>query len=445
MDSDIRRIVKRKRGVLLSAQGRARLQQAITQFENQQRQGSRLNAEGLSELTGVSPSSIRRLWAARSGLDQKTLEQIFSRFDLELTAADFQRLAEPPPPPPTEIGPYRYPDGPLSLGSKLYILRSPVEELAFHEITQIGCIVRIKAPPRFGKSSLLLRILNQAQQAEYANVFIDLQQVPEQTLSHADRFLQWLIAAVSAKLGLQPDLESGWNQLVGSQLSATLCMRNEILAKLDRPLVLGLNDLTVLFPHAATAQQVLPLLRSWYEEAGHDPLWQRLRLVVTYSTDLYLPLDINVSPFNVGLPLALPEFTPEQIMALAKQYQLSWQDSEVERLMRLVGGHPYLVHLAIYQVRQQQVPLDQLLQSASTPRGIYRSHLQKLLALIQASPQLAQPMSALVSSQNPVALEPLLAFQLEKAGLIEGDAEGWQLSRELYRQFLQQTWFGDSH
>jgi hypothetical protein len=419
------------------------LQQAIAQFEAQQKPGDRYSAETLSKLTGVSTSSIRRLWAARSGLDQKTLEQIFKAFELELTPADFLRLGESAS-PTMQRSVYRYPDGPLALGSELYIARSPVEELAFQEITQIGCIVRIKAPPKFGKSSLLLRVLDQAQQADYANVFIDLQQVPEPTLSNPDRFLPWFVAAIATKLGLQPNVASVWNELVGSQLSATLYMRNEILAASDRPLVLGLNDLTVLFPHTATAQMVLPLLRSWYEEAGHDDRWQRLRLVVTYSTDLYLPLDLNVSPFNVGLPLTLPEFSPAQVMALAQQYHLSWCDSDVEQLMQLVGGHPYLVHLAIYQVHQQQVPLDELLKSASTLQGIYQSHLQTLLALTQELPQLAEPLSMLVSSQQPITLEPLLAFRLEKAGLITGDPEGWQLSRELYRRFLQQTLFGNS-
>jgi hypothetical protein len=65
---------------------------------------------------------------------------------------------------------------------------------------------------------------------------------------------------------------------------------------------------------------------------------QKLRLVVVYSTEEYVDLDINRSPFNIGLPLHLPEFTQPQVQDLAQRHGLNWSSGkEVTALMELVG------------------------------------------------------------------------------------------------------------
>ncbi|MBE9157023.1 AAA-like domain-containing protein [Nodosilinea sp. LEGE 06152] len=447
MNSDERQIVRRKRGVVLSAPGLERLRSAIANLEAQQNNANPYSAEELSSLTGVSPSTIRRLRAAKSGIDQRSLQQIFNALNLELQESDFQwvdrtdaelaveALAQPFPTAQT----YRYPSGPLPLASPLYIVRSPIEQLASQEITQPGCVVRIKAPPQFGKSSLLLRILHQAQQLGYATAAIDLQQVGDKILSDCDRFLQWFCATLALKLGVDANPATAWNQLVGSQLSATLFVREQVLRAVNRPVLLAINDIGRLFEHPATAQGFLPLLRSWYEEAGHDALWQHLRLVVTYSTDSYLPLDINYSPFNIGLALALPEFTAAQVLELARVYGLDWGDCEADQLLALMGGHPSLVHGAIYHLSRELLTFDELLQTASTAQGIYSGHLQKLLATMRSQPHLGESLRSLVQGGGPIPLEPMQAYQLEGTGLVKGSAEGWQISRELYRQYFQQV------
>lgn len=445
MNSDERPIARRRRGVVLTTLGLERLQGVITQLAAQHNQGLTYSAEALGSLTGVSPSTIRRLRAAKVGIDQRSLQQIFSALALDLTDNDFRWVdrpdaelaAEELAQPPSSAAAYRYPSGPIPLASPLYILRAPIEQRAFQEITQPGCVVRIKAPPQFGKSSLLLRIIHQAQQLGYATALMDFQQLDAAILSDGDRLLQWFSATLALKLGVEAAPTAAWNTIVGSQLSATLFVREQVLRTVNRPVLLAINDLGRLFEYPATAQGFLPLLRSWYEEASHDDLWQHLRLVVTYSTDSYLPLDINYSPFNIGLPLALPEFTAAQVLELAGLYGLGWGDHEAQQLMALVGGHPSLVHESIYHLSQDSMGLESLLQTACTPQGIYQGHLQKLLAEVN-SPQWAEPLRALVMGEEAISLDPLLAYQLEGIGLIKGSANGWQISRDLYRQSLRQ-------
>lgn len=66
-----RKSTKRKRGVFLTAQGIRRLKGAIKRSETRDNQGNRYTIEDLSRLTGVSKSTMTRLWDSRVGVDQK--------------------------------------------------------------------------------------------------------------------------------------------------------------------------------------------------------------------------------------------------------------------------------------------------------------------------------------------------------------------------------------
>lgn len=88
--------------------------------------------------------------------------------------------------------------------------------------------------------------------------------------------------------------------------------------------------------------------------------------MLVYSTEAYVPVDINQSPFNVGLPVELLEFTHEQVKDLAQRHQLNWSNTEVEKLTELVGGHPFLVRLALYKIALEKINLAEFLQTAAS-------------------------------------------------------------------------------
>ncbi|MBC1242063.1 AAA-like domain-containing protein, partial [Nostoc sp. 2RC] len=60
-----------------------------------------------------------------------------------------------------------YPSGPVPLDSPLYINRPALEELICKEILHPGCLIRIKAPKKMGKSSLLNRMIAYAKEQNY--------------------------------------------------------------------------------------------------------------------------------------------------------------------------------------------------------------------------------------------------------------------------------------
>ncbi len=129
------------------------------------------------------------------------------------------------------------------------------------------------------------------------------------------------------------------------------------------------------------------MLRSWYEEANSLEIWQKLRLIVAHSTEVYIPLNFHQSPFNVGLPIRLPKLTVIQVEALAKKYNLqALTSTEIDSLTILVGGHPYLIKLALYYLYRDQIDFPQLVKLAPTQSGIYGAILRHHWQTIQQYP-----------------------------------------------------------
>jgi transcriptional regulator with XRE-family HTH domain len=443
----VQKNVRRKRGIVLSTQGINRLKQAIRQAEAQDNEGRRYNSQELSERADVSKSTISRLWTANTGIDRRTLNQIFCAFGLQLTESDVQSsctaVHNSARGTTSTVAPDQipYPTGPVPLNSPLYIPRPPVEERAYHEITQPGCVLRIKAPSGFGKSSLVLRVLERAAELDFGLVSLDLKQLDASILSTPEAFLRWFCCAVALKLGHSPNLDDHWSEILGNSLSTTLFIREVILEPSPRPVLLNIQEFDRLFAYPATSQVFLPLLRSWHEEARHDVEWQHLRQVVSYATDSYLPLDINQSPFNVGLPLLLPEFNPQQVNSLANLHNLYLSTADWSRLNDLIGGHPILICIAFYHLCHGDLSLDELVRTAPTVEGIFHNYLQAMLVRVKNGPDQLACLKELVIGDKPIAIDPILAYQLEATGLIKSISEGWVIGLSLYRDYLRNVLF----
>jgi hypothetical protein len=214
-----------------------------------------------------------------------------------------------------------------------------------------------------------------------------------------------------------------------------------VLTKIDCPLVLALDEVDRIFPYPHIAKDFFGLLRNWHEEAKTYSIWKKLRLVVAHSTEVYIPLNINCSPFNVGVPIELPEFTPEQVQDLAQRQELDWDAVGAQGLaplLAMVGGHPYLVQRALYYLTRQEITFEQLLQTAYTESGIYSDHLRGHLWNLQQHPELATGMKKVVDATNSVQLEPMQSFKLQSLGLVRLDGNNVKPWCNLYARY-----FGD--
>jgi hypothetical protein len=105
--------------------------------------------------------------------------------------------------------------------------------------------------------------------------------------------------------------------------------------------------------------------------------------------------------------------------------------------MAMLGGHPYLIRVALYRVRRQDVTLEQLLRDAPTEAGIYGNHLLGHLLSLQKNSELREAFKKVVTTDNPVQLEPIQVPQLQRMGLVQVQGNDVTPRCNLYRQYFR--------
>ncbi|WP_013321851.1 AAA-like domain-containing protein [Gloeothece verrucosa] len=387
--------------------------------------GHRYTLEQMSERTGLTPDTLIKVFACESKVDKQTLQTCFKAFRLKLEHHDyFYPDFDDEEDLPTLVPPnYIQPAIPVSTHDTIsYVERPPIESICYETLQQPGALLRIKAPSLMGKTLLISRILGFLGRLEYRTIRLSLELADRKThLTQLNKFLRWFCLNLSRELKVPNCLEDYWDEEgIGAKVSCTTYIEEYLLPQADSPLVLCLDDVDLLFPHPEIYEDFFGLLRSWYEKGRTRASWQKLRLVLVHSTNVYIRLNINQSPFNVGIPIELSDFTEEQVQQLAQQYNLEFTLDQIQKLMGMIGGHPYLlIKMFAYLKSYPNFTLEQVLQEAPTDAGIYGSHLREFWFNLQTNPELATVFKKIVSSTSAINIEPVQAYQLHSMGLVE--------------------------
>ncbi|HEY9663554.1 MAG TPA: AAA-like domain-containing protein [Allocoleopsis sp.] len=456
---------KRNRGFILSLEGWAKLQVRRNYIEKDT--GRKLSQQALIrqiqliDAQSLHPITLRKIMGRQVGVDERSLRVVFQAVGLELDPLDYKlasykedeiesdklvesNLVEAKPiegnPDNTSCSVSQaatvpdFPGGTIPLGSPFYI--EPQRQLtnAYQEISHPGGLVRIKAPQKSGKRSFALRLQHHTEKLGHKTLRVDFQQADEEIFSSLDRFLRWFCATLSYQLDLNPTLQEHWNEDAGSKVSCTIYLQKVLLKPLPSPVVLVLNEVNRLFEYPVIYQGFLPLLRSWYQEAKCHPILQKLRFVLIYSTEIYVSLHLNQSPFNIGLPVELRDLTLEEIQRLAALYELP--EAVAQPLSNLVGGRPYLIQLGLYHLSNHPIGVEQFVDEAATPSGIYANHLNECLSNLQQDTELIEAFRQVLESNSSGYLNPIIAYKLERLGLIKLDGYKAMPSCTLYQRFF---------
>ncbi|MBF2049352.1 MAG: AAA-like domain-containing protein [Elainella sp. C42_A2020_010] len=431
-------VQRRKRGVILSPQGWQRLQLAEQQAAELNNAGKAYTLEQLGEQTGLSPNTITKVRRRRLAVDRQTLEFYFNALKLTLHSDDYISM-DTDVVTGLQMKPIR---GHLPLDSPIYVERPPIEPLAYEEILQPGALIRVKAPRQFGKTSLMVRILAAAQEKGLQGIVLNMQLADATVFQDLNRFLRWFCAVVTRSLQLPHRVDDHWHEVYGGNYNCTDYFENYLLPELDEPLVLALDEVDTIFDHPNIATDFFGMLRAWYEKSrygnGGSLIWQRLRLIVVHSTEVYLPLNLNQSPFNVGLLLELPNFTSEQVQDLVQRYGIEAKDA-TPNLMDLLDGIPHLTHLALHHLNRRDITLEQLSQPEIAVNGIFSAHLRRRLSYLQHHPELLNALKQVMLAADPVELHPLQAFTLQSLGLIRLTNLKASPTCRLYRDYFTQV------
>lgn len=371
-------------------------------------------------------------------VDSRNFAQVFRENGYE-RSPDSKPLPPIPPDIPQPIADVTpdHPSGQIDVDSTLYLDRPPIEERCYQTILKPGALIRIRAARQMGKTSLMMRILHHAKQQNYQTVFLTLQEADRDTFTSLDRFLQWFCTYVTQRLDLPDQVAKFWNPNLGSKVSCEAYFEQYLLAKLDYSFVLALDEIDRLFDYPEVAEDFLGLLRVWNEKGKQRGIWQQFKLILVHSTEVYIPMAITQSPFNVGLPITLPDFTLLQVQELVRRHRLILSDAELEQLMALVGGHPFLIRVALYHLAYKDFGLVDLLANAATESGVYRDHLRRHLWNLEQYPELEAAFRQVVEADAPVRLRSIHAFKLQSMGLVDLYGNQVKLRYGLYREYFR--------
>jgi len=339
----------------------------------------------------------------------------------------------PPAPSSPEAVSLEMPEGPVRIDSPFYIHPAGVAR-CYEEIEKPGALIRIKSPKAMGKSSLMVRLLAHAEGKGYRTVRLKLEEANQKTFTDPDSFMKWFCAAVGKEVGLSIRTEEHWDDMYGANTNATGYFEHYLLQPGSAPLVLAIDNFDRVFNHAAIETDFFSLLRSWHEDGRSIERWEQLHLIIAHAQD-YLQKDINQSPFNVGLPVELGEFSSDQVRELVRRHGQALDEAQVDQLIDLVGGHPYLVRMGLYQLAQG-LGFDAFLRTAATEAGLYGNHLLGLRKPLEDHPELGTALSKVLESDGRVMLRPEDAFKLDSLGLLVREENHVKLRCRLYLDYF---------
>jgi hypothetical protein len=332
----------------------------------------------------------------------------------------------------------------------------------YQSLLQEHSLIHIKAPDKMGKTRLVNHIFNSFNSNNYRKVLLSMEEFDIQDQAEAGRLFYRFCQEISNKVDLHHNFIDDWKSISSSgyKLKCIQYFERFLLPSKNSPIVIVIDDLNKL-DKDPTYKEFCSMLRAFYNRCARNGSWSRLGLIIAHSR---MPvLNENESPFSVGKVIRLPEFTVDEVQSLASQYEIQMDSTTISLIMRLVGGHPYLISLSFEHLKnpnhlnkllrkiqsEQSSPGEQSLLDAvhKELEGIYTLHLNKLLRKIQVirkiqvngDQSLEEALYRVISTPNPIYISPLIAEELEEMGLIKLGSHYADPSCELYRIFFQNT------
>jgi len=327
--------------------------------------------------------------------------------------------------------------GAVPLDSRFYVVRSTDEEF-LTAISRQDSIVLVKGARQMGKTSLMARGLQLARQNGDRVILTDFQKLNDKHLESTDSFFRALAESIADQMDYDLDIDATWNPKRGPSANFERFLRRELLPKVSKRLVWGMDEVDRLFS-CTFASEVFGLFRSWHNERSLDPggPWQKLTMAIAYATEAHMFItDMNQSPFNVGTRLSLADFTLEQVAELNERYGGPLKgDTESAEFFKLLCGQPFLTRRGLNEMASRGIAFREFEAQACRDEGPFGDHLRRILFLLAQDNALCEVVRGLLGGRRVAATEEF--YRLRSAGIVAGDsAREMQPRCELYQRYL---------
>jgi hypothetical protein len=328
----------------------------------------------------------------------------------------------------------REPGGTVRLQDKFYIERDQDRRME-NEMKRLGSTVTIRAARQTGKSSLLVRGLNRAEQVGAKTILLDMQRVDSDHRTSIDVFLRYFAEFVVYQLSEDVEMiDRYWRWSLSPQEKLTNLFADFIFDKVERNLVIGLDEIDDLL-QTTFYSEFFGLLRSWHNLRATDERWDKLSTIMVISTEPYLLIsDFHQSPFNVGVNLNLQDFNVSQIQDLNQRHGSPLSGKEFDELVETFGGHPFLTRKALYLLVVEKQSWKNLKATAANEDGPFADHLRRYHWMIQQDAALKEALRNII--KNNKSSEDML-HRLLQAGLVKASGDVVMCRCNLYRSYFE--------
>lgn len=286
-----------------------------------------------------------------------------------------------------------------------------------------------------GKSSLLARAYGDTKTADQKALYLDFQLIDVQELESLATLLKYFARKIARQFKPIVKPEDLWDASLGSKENLTDYLEEAILSK-SQVLIL-LDEVDLLFD-LSYRDQFFATIRAWHNLRATREVWNNLNIIIAHSTEPYLWIqNINQSPFNVGQQIILDDFNPEQVEELNTKYGGVLKTSgEVEALMNLLGGHPFLIRLALFNLSHSQLSLMQLQKVATDEAGPFGDHLRRYIWSLRNNQGLKGVLQNVLRCNM---CDDEANFQrLKASGLVKGETRhSLQMRCQLYEDYFK--------
>jgi GGDEF domain-containing protein len=286
----------------------------------------------------------------------------------------------------------------LPLGSLFYLEHFALEAGMRNSLTKGNCLLRIQGAPKFGKTSFLQRVINYGKELQYDCISVSCKDIAYEVNSDDANNPQVYIAALNQRIHrtlVQHNQPFGddCTTLVERDLRHEQQNFDSWRYQLgDTALLLVITDLDQLLNQPLIGQVLRSTIEEWHHQANTLPEYAGLSIVVTYTVEQ------AHHPWQYGVKLTMPALTLEQVQELARRYGLTEStpvqfNAEHGRLLyEYVGGHPFLVQQALYELWLQGKSCPAVgqftpwLQQAGRQNGCFGEYMRSLWLQINSVP-----------------------------------------------------------
>ena len=225
--------------------------------------------------------------------------------------------------------------------------RAYVERAADAELLQrckAGEFTYILSSRQVGKSSLMVRTVHRLREQGSHAAVLDLTRIGTDTVTEEQWYLG-LIEELGEQLALDNDPLEFWEQYVHLGFSHRFIryVEHVILAELSGQITIFVDEIDATLSLKFPTDDFFAAIRQLYNaRAQHSALYRLGFVLIGVATPNDLIADPNRTPFNIGGPLNLSDFTLTEAAPLQQGLPSATARTLLQRVVYWTDGHPYL-------------------------------------------------------------------------------------------------------